>query len=638
MSARIRLNRASDAIPEAPRIFELMRPRSLGISLLLTTVLMAGVFSAAHAHARLLRSSPEDGAVLPEAPPQIFLWFDEPTAVEFSSVELLDTSAQPVGGVTLRGDASDPTLVVVTLPSLPEGVYSLAWKVLSNTDSHFTQGTLVYGVGQVEAVVPRSPAETEVSIPPAEVALSTLNYAALAALVGSLLVGAVVLPEGQAAPEALTAISGARSRVRWLGVGAALLGVIVGLGGLGWQATVVGRGLVELLGTRFGGLWLARESAWFVALIGGGLAGRAPHWGLRVAGLAAVALVGIQALSGHAAGLSDQTALAIVMVGLHLLAAGVWVGSLLALLVGLLPLLLSRRDEWREAAAGGWKRFGVVAALSVGALAITGLYSAGRQVASLDAWLVTLYGQVLAGKVGLFLVVGLVGLCNSMLLHPRLTEIIGAVLRRPTGWLPFNRDRLPLVLLAEAGLAVFLFAASALLTAAPPARGPEFEPRPATQKPPSSLALPADDLLVNLQIRPNKPGLNLLVVNPLNTRRPPPAEFLRVIVRLTYVERDLGTQSLILEPQDDGLYRLSSSALSLPGRWRVQVVVRRSGIEDSVANFDWQVEPLAPAAPPRPVIVSNAPIGSTLSLLAAAIAVGIAATALGFRLRRGHPS
>lgn len=245
--------------------------------------------------------------------------------------------------------------------------------------------------------------------------------------------------------------------------------------------------------------------------------------GQMTALLAVVALAGIQALNSHAAGLPDRTALAVAIAvdALHLLAAGAWIGSLLALLVGLLPLLWSPQDEWQAIALGGWRRFGVVAALSVGVVAATGLYNSARQVASIDAWIVTLYGQVLAGKIGLFLIVGLAGLSNSMLLHPRLAAIVATILRRPVGWTPFRPSHLPAILLAEAGLAVLVFVVSGVLTAAPPARGPEFEPPNSVDKPPSSMSLAADDLLVNLSIRPNKPGLNIVSVNVFNTRRPP---------------------------------------------------------------------------------------------------------------------
>jgi copper transport protein len=187
-------------------------------------------------------------------------------------------------------------------------------------------------------------------------------------------------------------------------------------------------------------------------------------------------------------------------------------------------------------------------------------------------------------------------------------------------------------------LAAIIFVASSAITAAPPARGPEFAPPRPAENFPSTLTLTADDLLVALSIRPNKPGPNIVSVDVLNTRRPPPAEILRVLVRLAYRDRDLGTQTLIVEPEDADTYRLRTDALSLAGAWQAQVAVRRKGMEDSVADFDWQVESLAPSAPPRPVVVSSTPIEPTLTVLAVGLAVCTVLAALGFagQARAGH--
>ncbi len=605
-------------------------------SAILLTLILIGLTTTgeASAHARLFRSNPEDGAVLTEAPQEIYLWFNEPVVVEFVSVELLDANAQSVGEVKLRSDASDPTLAIASMPALQTGVYSLTWKVLSNTDNHVTRGTVVFGVGQTASVPTRPSAQTEASVSVVEVALRVVNYATLSVLIGSLAMAGLVLRPNSFDPSAHDAVNAARRRIWMLSVGAAILALAISFGWLAWQSVAAERGPFDLLRTRFGVLWLARQSSLLVLLIVLATARRERLWGQLMASLSVVTMAGIEALNSHAAGLTKQMVLGVAVDTVHLLAAGTWVGSLIALLVGLLPLLRSHQEDWRAVALGGWQRFGAVAALSVGVLAATGLYNMARQVASIDAWIATLYGQVLTAKIGVFLVVGLAGLSNSMLLHPRLATVIGSILRRPAGWRPFHPNRLPILLLTEAGLAVLVFVLTSVLTAAPPARGSEFEPLNLADKPPSSLSQTPDDLLVNLSIRPNKPGLNIISVGAFNTRRPPPAEILRVLVRLTYLEKDLGTQTLVLEPEDQGTYRLSSSAMSLPGAWRAQVVVRRKGMEDSVADFDWRVEPLALAVPPRPVMISNTPIAPALTLLAVGLVVCTGLAAIGFRWAR----
>jgi hypothetical protein len=209
---------------------------------------------------------------------------------------------------------------------------------------------------------------------------------------------------------------------------------------------------------------------------------------------------------------------------------------------------------------------------------------------------------------------------------------LARLLRRPAGWKPIGRKRLPLVLLVEAGLLGMVIAASSVITSAPPPRGPEFLPPAQIAKPPSTLALPVDDMLINLTIKPNKPGLNLITIDAFNQRRPAPAETLRVQLRLTYLGQNLGTQTVIAELEDGERYRLSTGALSFGGPWDIQVVVRRKGMEDTVADFDWQVESLAPNVQPRAVLISTAPIEPVLSLLAVLL---IAVTGVGiFTVKR----
>lgn len=594
----------------------------------LTALLALSTVRLASAHARLLHSNPEDGAVLKEAPREVYLWFDEAVAPEFSALDVLSADGQPVGSGALRGDPTDPTLLVATLPELTDGVYVLSWKVFSDIDSHDTRGTLVVGVRRAFDASARPASQVESPPPPLEVALRALNYATLSVLVGGLLVVTLILHPDRFEASLGDAVVAARRRAWRLALIATLMALVVGVAWLMWQANAIDQDPFGIMATtRFGALWLLRQAALSGAGVALLVAWRGRKWGWGAAGTLIVIVALSQALNSHAAGLIERPALAVVADTLHLLAAGAWVGSMFVLLFGLLPLLRSRRAELVQVALAGWRRFGVLAALSVGALAATGLYSMGRQIASIDAWIGTLYGQVLAGKSGLFIVAGLIGAANSILLHPRLAASLAAVLRRAPGWTPLGLKRLPGLLVAEAALAATVFVVSGALTATSPARGPQFNPPQTRVKPPSSLSLPVDDLLVALAIRPNKPGPNLIEVDALNTRRPPPSEIIRVLVRLRYRERDLGQQTMIAEPGEGGAYRINTDALNLAGDWQVEVVVRRKGIEDSIAIFDWVVESLAPSVPPRAVVISNAPIEPVLTFFAGLIAAVVVALA-----------
>ena len=116
----------------------------------------------------------------------------------------------------------------------------------------------------------------------------------------------------------------------------------------------------------------------------------------------------------------------------------------------------------------------------------------------------------------------------------------------------------------------------------------------------------------------------------VSTRRPPPAELLRVILRLTYLEEDLGLTSETMDQFEPDLYILTGSQLYLPGRWQIDVVARRKGIEDSVARFEWVVPQGAPEQKP---IISDVPWEPLLTVMAA-ILLGVWVTAVFWGINR----
>lgn len=132
----------------------------------LAILMIVKLTPAAQAHANLVRSDPADGANLTESPPEIRLWFDEAISAQFSSAQLFDVNSQPVESIRLNADPADPQLLILTLPELRPGVYSVLWKVLSETDGHFSQGLLVFGVGKAVDLEATGVAITKTALPP----------------------------------------------------------------------------------------------------------------------------------------------------------------------------------------------------------------------------------------------------------------------------------------------------------------------------------------------------------------------------------------------------------------------------------------------------------------------------------------
>jgi len=93
-----------------------------------------------------------------------------------------------------------------------------------------------------------------------------------------------------------------------------------------------------------------------------------------------------------------------------------------------------------------------------------------------------------------------------------------------------------------------------------------------------------------------------------------------VILRFTPQNVDRGWVSAVAQPVERDRFQVGGHSLSLAGPWRVDVVVRRKGVADSIAQFDWIV---APPGALRPVVISKAPLASMFTVAAAGTLVTV---------------
>jgi methionine-rich copper-binding protein CopC len=101
--------------------------------------------SAAFAHSRLVKSDPAARAILSTAPKELKLWFNEAIEVAFAKVWLISPDGAQVP-LTNHGDASDPRMLIVTLPdNLSSGPVVIGYHVLS-VDGHVVESQLTFNV------------------------------------------------------------------------------------------------------------------------------------------------------------------------------------------------------------------------------------------------------------------------------------------------------------------------------------------------------------------------------------------------------------------------------------------------------------------------------------------------------------
>ena len=447
----------------------------------------------------LASSQPKPGQRLGTAPGVVMLEFTEPLNRKLSRAVVADPT-----GRRFPGGASGDREIRVALSTNAPGVYQVDWTTVSTLDGHTWRGSFEFGVG----ATPRA-AAGEAGVGPGGEDLLLAIGRWVEALALLLAIGMLLL----------RSLSSGHRDLQWV---RPRIAPVLGVALVAGVAVVWGEAMTA------GG---SPAPSAFVSYVTAGFPGHARLARLGLEGLSlGVALVsapwlwlwvvgatGALAASGHAAAVSPSW-WGIAVDGVHLVAAGVWAGGILALATLRPP--------------GGWRSPAMRALLvrfsprALGAFAVTvafGAVEAVQQLGHLGELGGSSYGRVLLAK--LVLVVLMVPL-----------SVAAWRLRRP-------RLRL------EATLAVGVVCAAAILAAFPVPPSRLVEEHAARKVTPQASALPrrgdltmadhAGQVLVGLTLRPGRPGPNQVLVYLLPLEGAKAAAALRAQLVLGGVSRPL---------------------------------------------------------------------------------------------------
>jgi copper transport protein len=534
------------------------------------------------AHAELVSSTPEANARLGRAPAQIALLFSEEIDPNFSRIRVLNTQGTQVDNGDTKVDPAEQTRLTVSLRSLPDGVYTVAWRVVSADDGHLTEGSFPFAVGNIDTAAlaaAQNSAGSQAATSPGSIVVRALLYLAIAVLAGGLLFAQLVWRTSLAA---IGVEGGDTPRFttmqRQMAVGAlALVGLASLLGVMAQAGEATGSGIAwpwsaaalsVWVNSRYGLLVIARLAAG-LALAGLVLApaNRRNRWA------ALPLLVGLAltySLTSHAAA-QPAPLLPVASDTLHLLAASVWVGGLFLFVAGLrLSGRLDPSPRTRLVAAL-IPHFSTLALASVGILTLTGVYAALVDVGSLDLLISTSYGQALLIKLALALPMVGMGAYNLLVTTPRMRRAAQAV-DGDAGRVAFFRK----LVTTEASLGLALIVWVGVFTALPPAK---VNAAPAGFQ----QMLSADDLTIQLSIDPGRVGLNTFKLT-LTSGGKPVVDASEVDLRFTAQSGSIATEEARLVNVGEGKYSLKGSYLSLADQWQVTAIVRRPTRYDAYAS------------------------------------------------------
>jgi copper transport protein len=528
----------------------LRRPGAVAL-LVLIGVLVAA--PPAGAHARLVATSPEAGTTVPEPPRELRLEFNEPIDISPGAVRLFDAAGRQIDLPEATRSPEDPKVVVTRPPTLERGSYVVAWRAVS-ADGHPISGAFTFSViepgGSTRSLVDQLVNEQGSPTVGVLVAVARwLGFASVLLLIGAAGFVAICQPDAAGAP---------RVR-RWIGT-AVVVGVVASLAAFALHGPYssgagIGRAFspdawADVAATRLGRAHLLRVLfllGWLPLVRRTGLLTTTPGRMLAAAG--SVALAVTVAESGHAV-TGRWPLLAWGADIVHVLAAAIWTGGLVALLgIGL-------RDADRALPAA--RRFSSLALAAVVVVTLTGVVQSVRQVGDWSALTSTTFGRLLLVKVGLVLVIVAVAWVSRSIL--RLSAAEDAELPTPVARTYLRRSVAVEVLGVVAVLIV-----TTLVTSVVPAREAAGLPFEQTVVAEGGFA----QILVDPARSNVESALHVTVSNPDGTL----PDLRGVEVELRLPERDLGPIQVTLERVSLNHFINESVVFPFPGSWEVTAKV-----------------------------------------------------------------
>ncbi len=587
------------------------------------TLVVAAVLMPARAEAHALLSSTDPAAdeVVETAPSSVTVTFSEPVELAFGALRVHDTEAKRVdSGEATHPEGQADAVTVALQPGLPDGTYTVTYRVISS-DSHPIDGAFVFHVG--------APGERPEGI--GEVLLSGeggsgtleqylgginrwLLFASILVLAGGFLFLVLAWARSDRGPATSVVDTAFTKRWRMLMVGAWAATVFATILGFVLQGAVAADvGLVgalspeiggDLLDTRFGAVTIIRMAVlallgvgWMVAtraradravwpLHRGSTVGAAevtrsviamPRWATVGSIALLIVLAATPGLSGHA-GSTSPVWLNVSADALHVLAASLWMGGLVTLVVVAFRACQSVSTEDRVATLGPVvARFSDLALIGVGVLVLTGAYRTWVEVQAWRAFVDAPYGLVLLTKIGIFVPIVFMGAINSRVLKPRIAKAIASDTGDDKPLLSLRR-----VVRAEIALGAIVVALTALLVNLPPAKTEAGVSGPFV----TEVALGEDSL--DVIIDPNEVGENIVHLTATSPDgSPAPIQGMKVRFRMP--AEGIGPIEATGRELAPGHFVVQGHQLTAPGDWVISVEARIDKFTNANAEFEVNV-------------------------------------------------
>jgi copper transport protein len=582
------------------------------------------------AHPVIVNSSPKAFQSVSSSPAEVNVFFSEPIELTYSSIKVLGPDGNTVDMNDPHNVGGDTASIGVTLqPTLPEGEYTVTTNVLSAVDGHVIGDTFVFGIGT--NVQQQSGAGGQQQQQQNDILSPGNSVSRFPGMVGQVVVvgaafGTLWLWKPLARVPWLssaiskTRVSIDRNMMRLIIIGTGLV-LASGVAMIIVQAISINAGIPEAVATKFGNVWLTRmlQSSILMAIAvavyrkvrkNNAIASRAEMYAILILGLAVLAT---SSLIAHAAATSQVVP--ILLDFFHNAAASIWIGGLILLGFVAVPKILSIGDSMIRSAALSVliPRFSTIVVTLLGIAVITGPTLLFALESDLSLTVSSVYGQILAIKLGLAGVMVIMGAYSQFVVQKRAVTVLAAASSHDGGRTRGgggaattgpHTDKLRhygKTLKAEAAIGVALLFMVSLMAngALPSGQFPIYEREPSdgqaafAEVPRTDFVrtLYSDEGTIKFTVSPFAVGQNTFKLSFFNPDGSNATGIESATIKLTQIERGIGPITIETKEQSQNLFS-ADAAFSLPGIWHVEIEGVNTQGSNILATLDVNVKPL----------------------------------------------
>jgi copper transport protein len=572
------------------------------------------------AHPVYVDSSPKPFQSVSSSPTEVNVFFSEPIELDYSSIRVLGPDGSTVDLNDPHNVEADTASIGVTLqPDLLEGEYTVTTSVLSAVDGHVVGETFTFGVGT--AVQQQTGADGQQQQQQRDILSPEESVSRFPGMVGQVMVvGAAFVtlwlwkPLGRvswlSSAISKTRVSIDRNMMRLIIIGTGLV-LASGVAMIVVQAISINAGIPEAIATKFGNVWLTRmlQSSILMGIAvavyrrlakNGEIANRAEIYAILILGLAVLVT---SSLIAHAAA-TEQVG-PILLDFFHNAAASIWIGGLILLGFVAVPKILSIRDSMIKSAALSIliPRFSTVVVTLLGIAVITGPVLLFSLESNLSLTVASVYGQILAIKLGLAGVMVAMGAYSQFVVQKKAVAVMASS-AGGDGTKALHIDRLRhygKTLKAEAGVGIALLFMVSLMAngALPSGQFPVYE-REESDAQAAFAEAPRTDFMrtlytaegtIKLNINPFAVGQNAFKLSFFEQDGSNATGIESATIKLTQLERGIGPITVETTERSENVFS-TDAAFSLPGIWHIEIEGVNTQGSNMLASLDTNVKPL----------------------------------------------